>query len=1045
MGRGTKPIKFYLNNSPEWMLKMILNPHQALNKAFLKVKPARINFDNFKEKLINMICHINPKESEEFHKNLLKSFLEKTAFNQNYFINTQSRIDLAIHQGKTAKDNIGVIIEAKSPTNNQEMPNVNNINSKALQELVLYYLRERITNKNLEIKNLIITNLHQWFIFDAAIFDKHFAQNKKLVAQFIDFEQKNLAITSTEDFYKLIASAYIEEAKATLEFTHFSLDDYKKLLTNNNTESKKLIHLYKLLSAEHLLKLPFANDNNSLNNVFYSELLHLIGLEETKNGSKKVIQRKIDGQRHAASLLESTITQLDTLDKLRKLKNKKQYGETSQEQLFNVALELVITWINRILFLKLLEAQLLNYHKGNKDYAFLNSQKIKSFDDLNALFFRVLAKKSHDRDAKIQTLFSTVPYLNSSLFELTELEDSCFTISQLAEDTLPVLNQTILKDTNGKRVNAPLDILVYLFDFLNAYDFSSEGTGDIEENNKTLISASVLGLIFEKINGYKDGSFFTPSFITMYMCKQTLRQAVLQKFNDVKKWHCTNFDDLYNQITDKKEANDIINSLKLCDPAVGSGHFLVSALNELILIKHDLKVLIDKNGKTFRDYDISLVNDELIITDDDGGIFEYKPKNTESQRLQETLFHEKQTLIENCLFGVDINPNSVKICRLRLWIELLKNAYYANKGTYIELETLPNIDINIKCGNSLISRFNLDTDLSKALKKQKITITQYQEAVKSYRHAKSKDEKWHMVELIDKIKSGFTTEISGLDTIDLNNKKGALDRLQQQQSLFEETKEAKKDRLAKLKKAQADYDKLFNKVEDLKSNQIYENAFEWRFEFPEILDDKGNFVGFDVVIGNPPYGMIIEDKKQKKHFIDNFISSEGKHEIYKYFIEFSFSILCNKGLMTFITPDTWLQLGYFNKLREYIFSKFNFISTTNTLYAVFEEATVDVVIFTIKKASGQHQKVILHDSSFCVIGEITPIKNILYTKNVPTLITKIESQSNLTLNDFTEIWQGLIAYGEKTQARIWTSNAKDSQHHRKLLYGGDKPQLVRES
>ncbi|MFW5701217.1 MAG: Eco57I restriction-modification methylase domain-containing protein, partial [Cyclobacteriaceae bacterium] len=76
------------------------------------------------------------------------------------------------------------------------------------------------------------------------------------------------------------------------------------------------------------------------------------------------------------------------------------------------------------------------------------------------------------------------------------------------------------------------------------------------------------------------------------------------------------------------------------------------------------------------------------------------------QRIQETLFHEKQTIIENCLFGVDINPNSVKICRLRLWIELLKNAYYKN-GTE-ELETLPNIDINIKCGNSLISRFDLN-------------------------------------------------------------------------------------------------------------------------------------------------------------------------------------------------------------------------------------------------------------------------------------------------------------------------------------------------
>jgi adenine-specific DNA-methyltransferase len=79
---------------------------------------------------------------------------------------------------------------------------------------------------------------------------------------------------------------------------------------------------------------------------------------------------------------------------------------------------------------------------------------------------------------------------------------------------------------------------------------------------------------------------------------------------------------------------------------------------------------------------VEVVNDELIVTDEEGELFEYNPGSTgspgisESQRIQETLFHEKQTIIENCLFGVDINPNSVKICRLRLWIELLKNAYY---------------------------------------------------------------------------------------------------------------------------------------------------------------------------------------------------------------------------------------------------------------------------------------------------------------------------------------------------------------------------------
>jgi type II restriction/modification system DNA methylase subunit YeeA len=78
-----------------------------------------------------------------------------------------------------------------------------------------------------------------------------------------------------------------------------------------------------------------------------------------------------------------------------------------------------------------------------------------------------------------------------------------------------------------------------------------------------LINASVLGLIFEKINGYKDGSFYTPGFITMYMCKETLRKAVLQKFNEIKNWDCNSIVDLHNKINDIKEANDIVNSLRL--------------------------------------------------------------------------------------------------------------------------------------------------------------------------------------------------------------------------------------------------------------------------------------------------------------------------------------------------------------------------------------------------------------------------------------------------------------------------------------------------
>jgi hypothetical protein len=102
-------------------------------------------------------------------------------------------------------------------------------------------------------------------------------------------------------------------------------------------------------------------DSNSLNQEFYFELLHIIGLTEVKEGGKKLIQRPPVTQRNQGSLLENTITQLETYNKLNNLDNLVDFGENYQEQLFNVGLELVITWINRILFLRLLEAKLINY------------------------------------------------------------------------------------------------------------------------------------------------------------------------------------------------------------------------------------------------------------------------------------------------------------------------------------------------------------------------------------------------------------------------------------------------------------------------------------------------------------------------------------------------------------------------------------------------------------------------------------------------------------------------------------------------------------
>lgn len=932
----------------------ILKPRKALNKAFLKVKPNRTDIERFKTNLIQLLDRMNDSESEEFHKNLVSDFLKKTYYEPNHYLNTKGRNDLVIHNTNNASGTVGVIIEAKKPTNRAEMLTHDKINVKAFQELVLYYLRERVTHKNIEIKYLIATNINEWFIFDAMLFDRLFAQNKHLVKQFNDFEEGRLADTKTDFFYKQIAEPYIADIKHGIEFTYIDIREYNKPLRNDDKkDDNKLISLFKLLSPEHLLKLPFANDSNSLDKRFYGELLHIIGLTETKEGSKKLIERNKEGERNTASLLENAIIQLDSLDKISRLENPVRFGASLQERLFNVSLELSITWINRILFLKLLEAQLISYHKGDRSYEFLRFDKIKDYDELNSLFFQVLARNLNERNEDIKNQFAKIPYLNSSLFEPTEIEHATFFISQLRNDkTLPVYAQTVLKDSNGKKRTGAINPLEYLFDFLNAYDFASEGSEEIQEDNKTLINASVLGLIFEKINGYKDGSFFTPGFITMYMCRETIRKAVVQKFNETKNWNCTNIEALYDKIEDRNEANKIINDLKICDPAVGSGHFLVSALNEMIAIKSDLKILQDRSGRRLKEYHFEVVNDELIVTDEDGELFEYIPTNKESQRIQEALFHEKQTIIENCLFGVDINPNSVKICRLRLWIELLKNAYYKNET---ELETLPNIDINIKTGNSLISRFALDADLKQALKKSKWTIDSYRIAVDTYRNAGNREQKRDMERLINEIKTNFRSEISLNDPKikRLRTLNGELFSMTNQGQLFELSKKEKDEWNSKVDKLTADIQKIEAEIEEIKANKIFENAFEWRFEFPEVLNDEGDFVGFDVVIGNPPYIRQEEIKESKLHFKSQFKLYTGTADVYIFFIEKGFEILKGKGVFTYIMPNKFMQAGYGQPARSFLLKQ-NLIEIIDFGdFQVFEEATTYPCILTASKETAK--------------------------------------------------------------------------------------------
>ena len=254
------------------------SPKKAL-KAFLKQPPSENERDKFKNNLIALLDKISviekqPRdESEEHLKNNLRDFLRDTFYIDSNAINTKDKKDLVIHIGKSTDTDVAVIIEAKRPSNVKEMVTADNSNKKALHELILYYLTERTAKENVQLKQLIVTDINQWFIIDANYFDKHIYRNTQI---------RKLYETKVNDnkdnpwFYEEIAKI-VSKIEAEIPCVYFDIRDYEKILRNTATDDdKELVALYKILSPQHLLKIVTPNDSNTLNERFYKELLHII-------------------------------------------------------------------------------------------------------------------------------------------------------------------------------------------------------------------------------------------------------------------------------------------------------------------------------------------------------------------------------------------------------------------------------------------------------------------------------------------------------------------------------------------------------------------------------------------------------------------------------------------------------------------------------------------------------------------------------------------------------------------------------------------------
>lgn len=1014
LSRGSKlnPTSFYetLENA-ETMQICIQPPRKFLNPLLSQKSIAEGEFLTFKAAALRYAQEIQQQRaSKQSEPNIvagaLMPFLHSNPLGYKCRPHTQkgqSGIDLAILNG----NDVAVIFEAKV-VGSKDMITAHDLNKKSFHEAIFYFMQER-RRSNDKLTHIVITDFYEWFVFDAKDFDRLFWHNVELKKYFHAYHDPNLLTKTTTDIYAAI-EAVLPKMLVDL-FTEETIDcAYFNLAAPESITEKELIAIYKLLSPDCLLKAFNPNDANSLNREFYNELLYILGLQEVKDGNKRVIK----AANTAGSLYDSIADKLD------------QKGASNA---FEDVIKLIIIWINRILFLKLLESQIITW-TDTETSRFLNADKIKSYGALDNLFFDTLARRVPERKNRE---FDYIPYLNSSLFETQEDERAGIAISALSDSAqIAYYSKTIVKDATTKRKVGLTNTLTYLFEFLDAYNFANDNDAEIQAETKSLISASVLGLIFEKINGYKDGSFYTPSFVTMYMARQTIEKAVLQKFNEKYGWACTalvNEGGLKNELKDHKvtktDSNALIDSLKICDPAVGSGHFLVSALNEILYIKSVLGLLVDESGNML-DCSISIENDELIVTSDSGELFEYKRGSKAKTQVQKTLFQEKQKIIENCLFGVDINANSVNICRLRLWIELLKSAYYQSNG---ELETLPNIDINIKCGNSLISRFALDIDLKGALKKSKISVSDYRTAVSDYRNTCDKAKKRKIESLIDSIKTNFRTEIQYFDPkqkrlIDLPK---LIKSLEVSQSLLGETERETKERKQLQAKLKSELSKLNAKIDEIKINKIYKDAFEWRVEFPEVMDTEGNYIGFDVIIGNPPYGITID--AETRELITSTLGKVPDYGIQYFFINLARLLLKPHGICSFIIPNSLLFNVLASKYRKQLLADWQLNEILDcTNFEIFKEATVRCIISQLtntqiskdvsyKPTGSSYSFQELVEQSSTNISKKRLIENnqnwglaFKLKPEVLILVEKIRSTCRKLKTFIPDISQGLIAY-----------------------------------
>ena len=567
--------------------------------------------------------------------------------------------------------------------------------------------------------------------------------------------------------------------------------------------------------------------------------------------------------------------------------------------------------LGRLVFLQFLQkkgwmgvpASNAKWEGGDKNYLsklvdnYANNNRLLS-DVLELLFFKTLNEKRNGdiADGKLGENIK-IPYLNGGLFDKDKIDEL--------------------------DIDFPYSYFKDLMDFFSQYNFTIDENDP--DDSEVGIDPEMLGHIFENLlEDNKDkGAFYTPKEIVQYMCRQSVIQYL--KTHEPSELYAEPIEQLINNgvvnpiLQSKNIAirfTQLLKEVKVCDPAIGSGAFPMGILYVLYHAIHHLHSHAEPHG------------------------------NFDSTQT-------KRDIIQNNIFGVDIEQGAVDIARLRFWLALVVDAD--------KPQPLPNLDYKITCGNSQIYRYALDMPIADVFEEynrvgkenarkeksiwNKFTLEDYKRLVVGY--TEEHTDKVGLKAKINDIKNCFKTTLAQGD---IRQRQLAEQRVYEYEAipLFGKRK-AEEDPIG-YAVAKSKLNKLIEKEHEILNNKKYEKSFEWRFEYPQLLDDKGTFIGFDIIIANPPY---IKEGRMSKTFFEPYKDSpyyKGKMDIWYLFACNGLDLLNPNGVLCFIATNNWTTSFGASKLRDKVIKETRICNIVDFgAVMMFESASIQTMIMMFQK------------------------------------------------------------------------------------------------